>query len=213
MRTSYVLALLGVLVGLAAIVIARALGKRGKRNAVERGRNIADRPRAPEPVNVALGESPIVSGGSSGPRTIATEQARFGDLDWALPLLGRVAESLSSLHAEGVVHGAVTSANVSLESAGGLQITTLSPPRAAENATPADDVFAFGVLAYEMLTGKRPPTPDAVVTFPASVALDPTLRALLDSTLALRAADRPSAKELAWLLAAPTSSSFMTSRR
>ncbi len=232
----YGLALLGVVVAVALILILlRARGRPGDQAVVEPRRDeIAGPSRAPGGPKPGSSESPLRSTSSSEGRTIANEAARFGDLDWALPLLGKVAAELSSLHAQGIVHGGLTSTNVSVEDdGGGVQTVTLAPAhgtrgdaryQAPENvgaaqATEASDVFAFGVLAYEMITGKHPwPTPPASSTapaeaaYPASVALDPTLRGLLTRALSLRSAERPVASEIAWLLAAPTSSSFVTSR-
>lgn len=211
MLATYGLVVLGVVVVIAVIVVVRGRGKRGDEAGFE-GR-IDEAPRAPEIPDVAPSEALVPTAGSSATRTIASEAARFGDLSWVLPLLGTVAAELSALHAQGLVHGSLTSKDVLLEDVAGTQAVTLTAARGAPgDVTPEDDVLAFGVLAYEMVTGKPPGTtpPDAV--YPPSVALDPTLRSLLTRALSSTPAERPSASELAWLLSPPTSSSFVTSR-
>lgn len=240
MLPTYGLVLLGVFVTVAVIIIVRARGKRDEQAVVHRRRDeVAERPRAPERPNVVPSDS-LMSAGPVAARTISTERARFGDLEWALSLLGKVAAELSALHAQGIVHGGLMSTSVSVEGEDGFENVTLAPARGARdglgaahydapenvgatNPTTASDVFAFGVLAYEMITARypwaTPPSqhsassgPLAEAAYPPSVALDPTLRTILTRALSLPSAERPAASELAWLLATPASSSFMTSR-
>jgi tRNA A-37 threonylcarbamoyl transferase component Bud32 len=99
----------------------------------------------------------------------------------AVRWLEQVARALDHAHAHGVVHRDVKPGNLLIDSEGNVNVadfgiasaawmtslTTagtvlgtagyLSPEQAAgERATPASDRYALGVVAYELLTGKRP---------------------------------------------------------
>jgi serine/threonine protein kinase len=153
-----------------------------------------------------------------------------GRLRGATPLtivrLGReVAEALDHLHRIGVVHRDVKPTNVLLDEDGhalvadlgiaavtgpedeGIVIhgggsrATMSPQqRAGEAAQPADDVYALGVLLYELLSGQPPFAPEATDDEVRSVPPPPVsapqpfperLRALVTSMLAKTAGERP----------------------
>src|SRR5207302_6693256 len=99
----------------------------------------------------------------------------------ALQWLDQAAHALDRAHAEGVVHRDVKPGNLLLDregnvhvadfgiaSATGMQALTmtgtilgtagyLSPEQAqGDRATPASDVYALAVVAFELLTGDRP---------------------------------------------------------
>jgi serine/threonine-protein kinase len=144
----------------------------------------------------------------------------------ALRWLEQAADALDRAHANGVVHRDVKPANLLLDREGnvhvsdfGIASTTgddtltapgtvlgtagyLSPEQArGEPATAASDRYALGVVAFELLTGRRPYSGDTPTTeafahihadVPSAVALDPTLPARIDDVFRRALAKDPS---------------------
>jgi eukaryotic-like serine/threonine-protein kinase len=138
-----------------------------------------------------------------------------------LPVLAGVAEGLAALHARGIVHRDLKPANVLIGADGapliadfGLAAASGDPqaprggspfsmsPQQLDGAPPAaaDDVYAFGVLAHELLTGYPPfypdPEPGRVRDEPpaplaARFGVPVALEALVQRCLAKAPADRP----------------------
>lgn len=114
--------------------------------------------------------------------TLAMILARDGALSpaRARSILGQCALGLMAAHARGVVHRDVKPANILITQAGRVRLTDfgiartldstwtmsgevlgtpyyLSPEQAqGKPATPASDIYALGVVGYEVLTGTRP---------------------------------------------------------
>ncbi|MEZ4252488.1 MAG: protein kinase [Polyangiales bacterium] len=109
--------------------------------------------------------------------------------------------------------------NLQLTRTGDIAGTPLymAPESVAGAVAPAGDVFAFGVLAYELLTGRRPfdeslalallegrdlPTPSPLASLAPNV--DPELAALVVRCLSRDASARPTARALADRFARPS---------
>ena len=156
-----------------------------------------------------------------------------------LAVLAEVAAALAYAHAQGVVHRDVKPENVLLTRAGRAKVadfglartldepslTTqgrilgtavyLSPEQArGQRATAASDVYAFGVMLYEAITGERPFSADTQLGYLYQHAeVDPprpvirggypaALAGLAVACLAKEPADRPAMAEVAERLAA-----------
>jgi serine/threonine protein kinase len=199
-----------------------------------------DRPasdREPAPANLVLVMELL-----AGP-TLAQRLATGGPLppSAALPVVRQLAEALDAAHRSAVVHGDFKSGNVILESgaagpravvtdfglaqhaqhaataggcAGGTTAYMAPEQRWQGEVTPASDIYALGVVIYEMVLGRRPsPGPGdaagAAQFFPRPAGepdpgqLPPGWREVLARCLAPKPADRPAtALEVARALAA-----------
>ncbi|HET6967643.1 MAG TPA: serine/threonine-protein kinase [Ornithinibacter sp.] len=154
-------------------------------------------------------------------------------------IMGQAALALGAAHEAGVVHRDVKPANILVTPEGTVKLTDfgiaraidgsgqtqtgevlgtphyLSPEQAlGEPATGASDLYALGIVAHEMLTGRRPFDKGTPVATALAQVNDPPpplpphvpqgLRTLIERCLQKRPADRPSsARELGELLGLP----------
>ncbi|WP_249138470.1 serine/threonine-protein kinase [Phycicoccus avicenniae] len=154
-------------------------------------------------------------------------------------IMGQAALALGAAHEAGVVHRDVKPGNIMVTPGGEVKLTDfgiaravdgsgqtrtgevlgtphyLSPEQAlGEPATGASDLYALGVVAHEMLTGRRPFEKNTPVATALSQVNDPPpplpddvpseLRALIEQCLAKAPAARPeSARELGERLGLP----------
>jgi eukaryotic-like serine/threonine-protein kinase len=87
---------------------------------------------------------------------------RAGPLDpaWVLEVICQVTSALEVAHAAGLVHQAITSRNLVLAPGGAVKLTDFGLPDAGGPSvvTPAGDLYCVGVVAWECLTGRPPPS-------------------------------------------------------
>lgn len=168
--------------------------------------------------------------------TLQAERARYGEVSWGAPVVVQVARALSAMHGQGIVHRDLKPSNVLLEGAlvkvGDFGIAALlddesgvpsltragmlagTPPYMApelasgiRGATPAADIFSFGVLCFEVLTrrlphavppvleaqfGRSPLPPEPVAK--AAPTVPKALARLIDACLEVDPASRPTAR-------------------
>jgi uncharacterized coiled-coil protein SlyX len=118
-------------------------------------------------------------------KSVRDERTRYGEHRWAVSMLLQVADGLEALHAAGVVHRDVKPGNVLVTATGEYQVADLGAaapqdtlldeqmtaslmvigtpiymaPEMYDGArfvTAKADVFSFGVMAFEVLTGQVP---------------------------------------------------------
>jgi serine/threonine protein kinase/tetratricopeptide (TPR) repeat protein len=118
-----------------------------------------------------------------------------GDLEDILPPLGLVADALRYAHARDVVHRDIKATNVLLDFNGAPYLTDFGVAAPAgtlarggslvaaspqvlrgEPARPSDDIFALGVLVYELVSG-APPWPASATRADIHKVAPPALRA------------------------------------
>lgn len=153
-----------------------------------------------------------------------------GPLEPALAarIAAQICVALDHAHAAGIVHRDIKPANVIVDSAGKVKVTDFGIARAAGDSTltvtgtmlgtahylspeqasgskvvPASDIYALGIVLYEMLTGEVPFTADSAVAvamrhvndeMPAPSSVDPEIPEELDEVVARATAKDPAAR-------------------
>lgn len=139
------------------------------------------------------------------------ERLAAGPLPWqeAVEIAASIAELLAVAHRRGIAHRDLTAHNVMLTTAGvkiidfGLAVPFAHPAAVKAEHAPAWDVYALGVLLYQMLTGRSPHAPGARLLHaaPTPVVLAPGLprsvAELCRQCMAKRPADRPESAAVA----------------
>ncbi len=140
-------------------------------------------------------------------------------MDNALRPLGLIADALRYAHAKGVVHGDIKAGNILLDargapylidfgvaflsgiettSHGGSEISRSPQLKAGHPPTPADDIYALGMLAAELVSG-APPDPSQPIDLrsPDGSPVPAAVNDLINSMLFADAARRPDAAAVA----------------
>lgn len=141
-------------------------------------------------------------------------------LEQALRPAGLLADALRYAHGKGIVHGDLTASNVLLDArgapylcdfgvarrageaghGGGSPIAQSPQQAAGEAADSADDIYAFGVLLTELISGRPPENGMAPEHSADGEAVPAKLRDLVARMLSERRDVRPSAEDVRELL-------------
>lgn len=123
-------------------------------------------------------------------------------VDQTIHIARQVARALAAAHAQGFVHGSLRPGSLIVRPDGLVKVLDFG--LSARVAAPPDDVFALGLLLYELLTGSLPPeialrggNVQAPSAFNPLVPLE--VDRLIASMLLRNAAQRPPAKQVAEL--------------
>ncbi|GAA0194862.1 protein kinase [Glutamicibacter creatinolyticus] len=160
------------------------------------------------------------------PLSTIIERDRKLDVDRTLSLIAQTARALAAAHEHGLVHRDVKPGNILVTPSGKVKITDfgiarladqvpltatgqvmgtaqyLAPEQATgQTATGSSDIYALGVIGYELLAGRRPFTGESQIAIalaqvndtppPLPESIPAPVRQLIMSMLAKDPADRP----------------------
>src|SRR5687768_13569860 len=116
------------------------------------------------------------------------------DLETAIRYASEIGVALDAAHARGVVHRDLEPANVLITPAGVrlLDVGIAVPPPLTPRVDVRSDIFSFGALLYQMLTGRRPSvgTVDPPPPSHLNNAVPPAIDAVVERCLATAPNDR-----------------------
>jgi class 3 adenylate cyclase/tRNA A-37 threonylcarbamoyl transferase component Bud32 len=143
----------------------------------------------------------------------------------SLGLMTKLLDALEYAHSQGIVHRDIKPANIMIDKTGRLKLTDFGVVKFLDNVegtqagtmvgtpgymspeqilgtsvSPKSDIFAAGVVLYQLLTGQKPFTGDGVFAIqqkivnedpPAPSSIDPTLPPIFDQIISKALAKKP----------------------
>jgi len=137
------------------------------------------------------------------------------EIDLVLRPIGLIADALRYAHGKNIVHRDIKASNILLDNrgapylidfgvaaatdqsaSGGSRIASSPQQLAGDPASPADDIYALGVLIYELISGGPPVSPGAPLRTKNGTAVPSSIQALVSEMLSENPASRPDAESV-----------------